>query len=87
MTPIQILGLLSLLLAVTASVACAARMQNWRHPILLVAMFAFGLMPGSFRPRPQEEPEPQPTTQQQIGALVQTYYERLADEHRSQNAE
>lgn len=49
MNAIQIIAALSLALAVVASLLCAARLRNWRHPILLIGLTAFGLFPGLLR--------------------------------------
>lgn len=49
MNQLQILAVLSLALAIVASLLCAARMRNWRHPVLLVGLAAFVLFPGLLR--------------------------------------
>jgi hypothetical protein len=80
MNQIQILGILSLVLAVIASVLCAARLGNWRHPVLLIGMISLGLLPGSCAEKSRPIPTEQPTASSDVGSLVQSYYERIKHE-------
>ena len=45
MSSLQLLGLVSLVVAVVSSFLCAYRLRNWRHPVLLVAVVSAMVMP------------------------------------------
>lgn len=84
MTPINIIAVAFLLLSVVASIACACRLRNWMHPVMLFAVVASGLLP--FSARSAERPQPTPhMAADPVGQLVQTYYARLLKERHEQN--
>lgn len=91
MNAIQTIAVLSLALAIVASLLCAARLHNWRHPILLIGLAAFGLFPGLLRvennslqggTKSERVERREPT----IEDLVQARYNRLRGEYETRSA-
>lgn len=83
MNTIQTLGLLALLLSIVASLLCAARLRNWRHPILFVGLSAMLLMPGlvGIPHAESREHKEMPSSIPTVESVVQARYNLLRDEY------
>lgn len=81
MNSIQIIAAFSLALAIVASLLCAARLHNWRHPILLVGLAALGLLPGALSDRTQARAQAKEYRPPSIEDLVHDRYIQLMGSH------
>ena len=77
------IGLAASVLSIIASLLCAYRLRNWRHPVVFFGVWSVLLIPMLIRQELAEvDPEPKPTTHEYVGQIVQAYYQRLQDERR-----